>query len=100
MSIRTKDEIRDTAEAFNSMVTAVRHIILTSKQTADQVAVTSDQIVHIADQTMTGNKQLAVSMQETSKGAELQMFEHRGRIQGTGRDERWVYKGLPNPLRL
>jgi methyl-accepting chemotaxis protein len=71
--VETRDEMGDAAQAFNAMVEAVKQIINSSKQTADQVTITSDKIVSIADQTSKANQQLALSMQETVRGANLQL---------------------------
>ncbi|WP_090791660.1 methyl-accepting chemotaxis protein [Paenibacillus sp. GP183] len=71
--IHTKDEMKDAAISFNTMVDAVKQIIYSSKQTADQVNATSDKIVSIADQTAKANQYLALLMQDTVKGAEMQI---------------------------
>lgn len=78
----TKDEMAEAAIAFNKMIGEVKHLIYTSKQTAEQVAATSDEIVHIADQTMNSNRQLSSSMQETMKSAQTQLNEMENCSQG------------------
>lgn len=71
--VQTRDEMRDVATAFNSMMEAVKLVINSSKLTAEQVSVTSDKLVSIADQTSKANQQLALSIQESVKGADHQL---------------------------
>lgn len=68
LEVKTKDEIRDLAESFNSMVISTRNLISSVLNSAEQVAVTSQQLAANSDETAKATQQVARAIEDIARG--------------------------------
>ncbi|MBN6188438.1 methyl-accepting chemotaxis protein [Aneurinibacillus sp. BA2021] len=72
VSIKTKDELRDMAEAFNQMKHNIRALIRKANIMSEQVAASSEELYASAEQTSEAATQVASTVQEVASGADQQ----------------------------
>lgn len=73
IDVKTKDEIGQLTQDFNTMISNLRHIILQVGSSADQVAAASEQLIGSSEQTSKATEQIASIMQEVATGVEKQV---------------------------
>ena len=73
MPVRTRDEMNTAARSFNDMVASVQTLIVSGKQSSEQVARTSALLADIASQSAHVNGELNTSIKETASGTEAQL---------------------------
>ncbi len=72
LTLRSKDEIGQLAQAFNTMLANLRHLIGQVSASADQVANSAEELTSSADQSALAAGQVADSITEVAAGAEKQ----------------------------
>ncbi|MBO8157195.1 MAG: cache domain-containing protein [Bacillaceae bacterium] len=72
LTIRTKDEVGQLANAMNIMKNGLKEIIHSVSNASDQVSSQSEELTQSANEVTEGSEQIASTMQELSAGAETQ----------------------------
>lgn len=72
INVKTKDEIGQLAQGFNTMMNHLRHLIDQVSNTAVQVASSSEELNAGAEQTSKATAQISSTMQELAVGSESQ----------------------------
>ncbi|UOF90623.1 methyl-accepting chemotaxis protein [Fodinisporobacter ferrooxydans] len=75
LTVRSKDEILDLANAFNQMLGNLRMIIGQVKQSTEQVAASSEQLLASSEETSRATEQIAESVQTVASGSQQQNQE-------------------------
>lgn len=73
IGVRTKDEIRDLADAFEEMIRQLRSIISKVEEGADHMVASSTMLSASAEQTSLATAQITEASQEVAVGAERQV---------------------------
>nr|WP_280922267.1 methyl-accepting chemotaxis protein [Ammoniphilus resinae] len=73
IQVKTKDEMKDLANAFNQMGRDLRELIGHVGNTTDQVAASSEELMASAEETSKATEQISTASQEVATGSERQV---------------------------
>ncbi|NMO96510.1 methyl-accepting chemotaxis protein [Paenibacillus lemnae] len=73
LDVRRKDEIGQTAEAFNSLLDSFRTMVLNIQESASQVSASTDQLYTGSSEVRGASRQTSAIMEELAEGAERQL---------------------------
>jgi len=82
VEINSKDEIGQSAQAFNQMISRIQQLVKQIKQQSDFVVDSSGALATISDQSKNASEQIAQSMQNIADGSHQQliMVEHNSQV--------------------
>lgn len=82
VEINSKDEIGQSAQAFNQMISRIQQLVKQIKQQSDFVVDSSGALATISDQSKNASEQIAQSMQSIADGSHQQliMVEHNSQV--------------------
>lgn len=73
LSIESKDEIGESAQAFNLMLSQIQQMVRQIKEKSEFVACSSEELVANSDQTKTASEQIARTIHEIAEGSHHQL---------------------------
>jgi len=82
VEINSMDEIGQSAQAFNQMISRIQQLVKQIKQQSDHVVDSSGALAMISDQSKIASEQIAQSMQSIADGSHQQliMVEHNSQV--------------------
>lgn len=82
IDVTTKDEIGQSAHAFNLMLSHIQQMVRQIKQQSDAVVHSSAALVAVSDQSKVASEQIAQTMQDIAEGShqQLTMVEHNSTV--------------------
>lgn len=73
INVKSKDEIAQLSNSFNMMIESLRNLILTVRNTGENLASSSQEMLAGTEQTTLATQEVSASIDEISSGAEVQL---------------------------